>query len=41
MKERKPRYVVGGIKVISFMGTKLNGLSYYGTLLEFLIFQTI
>jgi hypothetical protein len=30
MKEKKPCFVVGDIKVIIFVGTKLGGLSYYG-----------
>ncbi len=30
MKERKPCSVVGDIKVIIFVGTKIDGLNYYG-----------
>ncbi len=37
IKEKKHCFVVGDVKVIIFVGTKLNGLSYYGIMDNHLI----
>ncbi len=37
MKEKKPCFVAGDVEVIIFVGTKLDGLSYYGIMDNHLI----